>query len=161
MKLIIKERIFSWFDSYDVYDEHKKTAFTVKGKLAWGHMLVIYDKDGEKVGKVEEKIISLLPKYEIFENGESLGCIRKDITLVKPKYSLDSKGWTAKGDIVQWNYKIVKDKKVIATISRKLIRLKDTYVIEVENDKDALRALMFVLAIDAERCSKEKKEERR
>ncbi len=30
----------------------------------------------------------------------------------------------------------------------------DTYVIDVQNPEDALDALMFVLAIDAEKCSR-------
>lgn len=43
MKLLFKQRIFSWFDSYDIYDEDGNTVFVVKGQLAWGHKLKIYD----------------------------------------------------------------------------------------------------------------------
>lgn len=161
MKLIFKERIFSWFDSYDIYDEHKKPVYKVKGQLSWGHKLVVFDKDGKKVGKVEQKIITLLPKYEVFVGGKSLGYIHKELSLVNPHYYIDFEGWHAKGNFVKWNYKITDGKKnVIARIDKKLIRLKDTYVIEVEKEKDALTALMFVLAIDAEQCSKESKEAR-
>ena len=42
MKLLFKQRLFSWFDSYDIYDEAGNTAFVVKGELAWGHLLRIY-----------------------------------------------------------------------------------------------------------------------
>ena len=34
MKLLFKQRLFSWFDSYDIYDEAGNTAFVVKGELA-------------------------------------------------------------------------------------------------------------------------------
>ena len=30
MKLLFKQRLFSWFDSYDIYDEAGNTAFVVK-----------------------------------------------------------------------------------------------------------------------------------
>ena len=43
MKLIFKQRFFSWFDSYDIYSESGETVYTVKGQLAWGHCLKIYD----------------------------------------------------------------------------------------------------------------------
>ena len=33
MKLIFKQRLFSWFDSYDIYYEDGTTAYTVKGQL--------------------------------------------------------------------------------------------------------------------------------
>ena len=45
MKLLIKQRIFSWTDSYDIYDENGDVYFTVKGQLSWGHTFKIYDKN--------------------------------------------------------------------------------------------------------------------
>ena len=36
MKLVLKQRLFSWFDSYDVCDEYGNAVFSVKGRLAWG-----------------------------------------------------------------------------------------------------------------------------
>ena len=42
MKLLFRQRFFSWFDSYDIYDEFGNTVYVVKGQLSWGHKLVIY-----------------------------------------------------------------------------------------------------------------------
>lgn len=41
MKLLFKQRMFTWFDSYDIYDEAGHTVYTVEGKLSWGHRLII------------------------------------------------------------------------------------------------------------------------
>lgn len=41
MKLLFKQRMFSWFDSYDIYDENENTVYVVKGQLSWGHCLKI------------------------------------------------------------------------------------------------------------------------
>lgn len=57
MKLLFKQRLFSWFDSYDIYDEAGNTAFVVKGELAWGHLLRIYDSCGKEVGYIKEKCL--------------------------------------------------------------------------------------------------------
>ena len=37
MRLLFKQRFFSWFDSYDIYADNGATVCTVEGKLAWGH----------------------------------------------------------------------------------------------------------------------------
>ena len=30
MKLLFKQRLFTWFDSYDIYDENGNTVYTVE-----------------------------------------------------------------------------------------------------------------------------------
>lgn len=39
MRLLFKQRFFSWFDSFDIYDEAGDTVFSVEGRMAWGHKL--------------------------------------------------------------------------------------------------------------------------
>ena len=46
------------------------------------------------------------------------------------------------------------DSKTVATVSKQLLNLTDTYAIDVVDPKDALLALMVVLAIDAEKEGK-------
>ena len=56
---------------------------------------------------------------------------------------------------MEWDYTIDSPSRgCIATITKELFRWKDTYVIDVANPQDALGALMVVLAIDAEKCSR-------
>ena len=43
----------------------------------------------------------------------------------------------------------------MARITKELLNWTDTYVIEVANPMDALAVLMLVLAIDAEKCSRD------
>lgn len=162
MKLILKQRILTWFDSFNIYDESGKIYFKVKGKLAWGHKLVIYDAAGNEVGVVREKIIDLLPHFNLFKDGEKVGCISKKLTLISPKFKIDFRDWDVKGDWMAWDYSIHdRSGRTTARIYKKLLRLVDTYVIDVADDADALDALMVVLAIDAEKCSERHKEEKR
>ena len=62
MRLLFKQRFFSWFDSYDIYDENGNTVFTVEGKLAWGHCLHILNAAGEHIGTVQQRVLTFLPK---------------------------------------------------------------------------------------------------
>ena len=68
MKLLFKQRFFSWFDSYDIYNEAGETVYTVEGKLSWGHCLHILDAAGNHIGTVKERVLTLLPKFELYEN---------------------------------------------------------------------------------------------
>lgn len=162
MKLILKERLISWFDSFNIYDESGEIYFKVKGKLAWGHKLVIYDASGRQVAMVRERLVTILPQFSLFKNGKKVGTIRKKLTILRPKFRIDFNGWDIDGNWMEWDYTIRSKKgKKVAAIYKKLLRLTDTYVIELEHETDALDALMVVLAIDAEKCSERKKEEKK
>ena len=57
MKLIFKQRMFSWFDSYDIYEESGAVAYEVKGEFALGHCLRIYDSWGDEVGMIKKRYL--------------------------------------------------------------------------------------------------------
>ena len=155
MKLLFKQRFFSWFDSYDIYNEAGETVYTVKGQLSWGHCLKIYDAQGREIGTVKERIFTFLPKFEMYLGDRYIGCISKEFTFFIPKYNIDCNGWEVEGDWLEWDYQILSNTgKPVATVSKELFNWTDTYVIDVANPQDALCALMLVLAIDAEKCSR-------
>ena len=156
MKLLFKQRFFSWFDSYDIFDEQGNTVYTVKGQLSWGHCLKIFDTHGREIGTVKQRVLTFMPKFELYLGERYLGCISREFTLFRPSYNIDCNGWHIDGSWMEWDYQ-VKDHtgKEIATISKSIWQWTDTYVIDVEDPKDALCALMLVLAIDAEKCSRD------
>lgn len=131
MKLLFKQRMFSWFDSYDIYDENENTVYVVKGQLSWGHCLKIFDTEENELGTVKQEVLTWLPKYDI-----------------------DFNGWHVEGDFPGWDYTITKPVgETVATVSKELLQWTDTYVLDIVDPADALHVLMFVLAIDAEKCS--------
>ena len=155
MKLLFKQRLFTWFDSYDIYNENGDTLYTVEGQFSWGHCLHILDRNGTHVATVQEKVFRLLPKFELYIGDNLIGCIEKELTFFKPSYNIDFNGWRVEGEIFEWDYNIINpQEEIVAVITKELFRFTDTYVIEVKNSGDALYALMLTLAIDAEKCSR-------
>ncbi len=155
MKLLFKQRFFSWFDSYDIYDEEGNTVYVVKGQLAWGHCLKIFDSSDREIGTVRERILTFLPKFEMYLGERYVGCISKEFTFFTPKYNIDCNGWHIEGNFFEWDYEILsRDGRRIAQVSKQLFQWTDTYVVDVQDPADALCALMLVLAIDAEKCSR-------
>ena len=156
MKLLFKQRFFSWFDSYDIYDVSGSTVYTVKGELSWGHLLRIYDAKGNELGYIKEKVLTWFPKFEMFMGDEYVGSINKEFSLFTPKFNLDYHGWKINGDWTEWNYSIEDyTGREVATVSKEIWNFTDTYTIDVYDPKDAIYALMLVLAIDAEKCSRD------
>lgn len=155
MRMYFKQRLFSWFDSYDIYDEQGNTLYVVKGQLSWGHCLKIFDAFGNEVGTVKERVLTFLPKFEVYLGEKYLGCISKAFTFFKPQYDIDYNGWHIDRSFMEWDYKITNAAGgMVASISKELFHMTDQYVIDVPNQQDSLIALMFVLAIDAEKCSR-------
>ena len=155
MKLLFKQRMFSWFDSYDIYDESGNTVYTVKGQLAWGHCLKIYDSLGTEIGTVKERVLTFLPKFEIYLGNDYIGCISKEFSFFTPRFDIDFNGWHVDGSLFEWDYNITGSSgEKIATVSKEIFNLTDTYVLDINDPKDALCVLMLVLAIDAEKCSR-------
>ena len=155
MRLLFKQHLFSWFDSYDIYDEDGRTVYTVEGKLSWGHCLHILDARGEHIGTVQEKVFTLLPKFELYIHDQYVGSIQKQFTFFQPRFDIDCNGWQVEGSFLEWDYSVREAcGALVATISKELFHWTDTYVIDVADPADALHALMVVLAIDAEKCSR-------
>ena len=155
MKLLFKQRAFSWFDSYDVYDEAGNTVFTVKGQLSWGKCLKIFDADDKEVATIQQRLFSWFPTFEVYIGEDCVGSVRKEFSFFTPRFTIDYMGWDVEGDWFEWDYQITSNTgRCIATVSKELWNWTDTYVIDIANPADALCALMLVLAIDAEKCSR-------
>ena len=153
MKLLFKQRFFSWFDSYDIYDESGATRYVVKGQLSWGHRLKIFDSFGQEVGLVQERVLTLLPKFELYVGEQYAGCVSKEFTLFKPKFHVDFNGWRVEGDFLGWDYDVYNGCSSIIHISKEPFRWGDTYTINFADPQDELEGLMLVIAIDAANCT--------
>ena len=85
MKLLFRQRAFSWFDSYDIYDENENTMYVVKGQFSWGHCLKIYDaKEEQELGTVKQEVLTWLPKFELYEGETCIGTLKKELSWFKP-----------------------------------------------------------------------------
>lgn len=154
MKLHFQQRLFSWLDSYDIYNENGTVAYTVEGQLDWGHCLHILDVSGRHIGTVRERVMSFLPRFELIIGEQKVGEIRKELTFFRPRFQLDCRGWQVEGDLFEWDYRVTDTAgRLVMTAEKQLLHWTDTYLLDIGDDRDALYALMIVLAIDAAKCS--------
>ena len=157
MKLYIKQRVFSWTDTYDVYGANQIPKYFVKAEFfTIGHKIHIYDHaSGNEVGVIREKLFTMFGGDEISAGGRELGSITKHFSFLRPKYSIDYNGWGIEGDFFGWDYSITdRYGETVALISKELFNWGDTYSLEIFSDSNELDALMTVIAIDMLNCGR-------
>ena len=60
MRLLIKQRVFSWTDSYDVYDENENPKYFIKAEFfSLGHQLHVYDRNNHELGVIRQRLLTL------------------------------------------------------------------------------------------------------
>ena len=156
MYLYIKQRFFSWTDSYDVYDESGEARYEVTAELlTLGHQIHVYDKrSGQEVGSIHQKFLAFLPRFEIVVDGRSQGWVSKEFTFLRPRYRVDYHGWDVEGDFLGWDYRVTCGGGEVMSISKEIFNFTDTYVLRYDNPEYEMPGLLLVLAIDAANCSK-------
>ena len=131
MRLLIKQRVFSWTDTYDVYDENENRKYFVKTEMfRMGHQIHVYDAAGNEIGMIKQRVFTLLPCFDIAIGGRR-----------------------CEGDFMDWNYDVYAACSVVIHISKELFHWGDTYVLDIMNPQDEIPALMLAVAIDAANCS--------
>ena len=158
MQLRIKQRVFAWGDTYDVYDENGEARHYVEAELfAFGHQIHVYDKrSGQEVGSIHQKLLTFLPQFEIVIGGRTVGTIRKEFSFFFPRYQVDFKGWTVDGDMMHWDYSVFQGSRQVMNIEKELLTWGDTYTLTYERIDDEIPGLLLVIAIDAVNCSNNK-----
>lgn len=150
MRLLIKQKVFSIKDSFNVYDENENVKYTVKGEFfSLGKKLHVYDAEGNEIGMIRQKVLAWLPKFIVEIGGQQVGMIRKGFTFFIDKYDVDYKGWTVQGDLLDWDYSVYQGSERVLDIQKKILSWGDTYMIDIMNPQDEIPAIMLVLAIDA------------
>lgn len=124
--LKVEGRFFSFRKRKYIKDLEGKTIYQVRNRF-WNfflHSAYIFDDKGEKICQVTRKL-SLKSKFEIVGTSSD--------------YKID-------GDVIGWNYSIVKDGKVIATIRRKF-DITDSFILD-SKDEETSFAIALIIAID-------------
>lgn len=157
MRMRFRQKAFSLYGKYDIYGEDDDILYTVRGERWWGKCLRVYDRQENEVGMVKQKLWSLMPTFDIFMTGNTgeeteIGRITKKLTFVRNRYDIDFNGWQVDGNFWELNYSIVDaNGDHVASISKELFKMMDTYIIDVDDPALSLEALMFVVAIDVEK----------
>ncbi len=151
MRLLFRQRFTFGFEKFDIFNVTGETVFTVKARFSFGKRLEIYDRGGNLVGTLVGKVFTFLPTFEMYIGDRFAGVIQKKFTFMRAQFIVDCNGWSVDGNFWEYDYRITdRTGRPVATIQREFTFM-DTYSLDVYEDTDALAVLMIVIAIDAEK----------
>ena len=150
MKYYMKSKIFKLKEDFWITNEYKEKVFFVDTKLLTLGLRFDLIKDNNIIYSVKENLLAFLGKYEIIESGKVIGHVSRKLTFVKDKLKVDSKygELLIKGDILDYNYKIYKDGKEIATIIKEFFSITDNYYIDIDFEDEAFILALVVIVDD-------------
>lgn len=151
MRYKIKQKIFSFGDSFYIKDNSGNDVFRVQGKVfALGDKLKIYDMQGNELIYIEQKLLRFLPEYSLFRNGTLIARVKKELSFFRPKFVIDSMmgSFSIEGEIFSHDFSIVKSGRTIASVNKKWISFGDVYEANINDNEDQAFMLALVIVID-------------
>jgi uncharacterized protein YxjI/DNA-binding transcriptional regulator GbsR (MarR family) len=163
MRYLVREKLFSIRDDFWITDERGGRPFYVSGKLLSLHgTLVLHDAHGRKLASVKHKLVTFTDKMEIEHDGKVAATVHKAVfSPLHHKAFIDIHDGPrieATGNILDKDFEIKDGHRVVARISRKWFRIRDTYGVDVapgEND-----ALIICIAVCLDRIHEEESSHR-
>jgi uncharacterized protein YxjI len=148
----MREKLFAIGDDFWIDTDEDRHAYKVNGKaLRIRKTFVLESPSGDELFKLRERKLAIRDTMELEANGDTVATIKKAmITPIRDRYSIhlaDGRELSAKGNILDHEYKIERDGDKVAEISKRWFRVRDTYGIEVaagENDALILAAAICI-----------------
>ena len=100
MKLVLKEKVFTLKERFNVTDEQEQPLYSVEGKFfSWGHQFDVEDASGAHVAHIQQKVLALLPRYFITCDGMEEMELKGHINIIHPHYTLETPDgdWEVRG----------------------------------------------------------------
>ena len=149
MKLYMKQKVFSWADTFTVKDQMGEDKYSIKGEVfSWGKKLHVYDRSGREVAFIRQKLWTFMPRYMVSVNGTDVAEIVKEFTFLRPKYSILGPGWDVDGSFWEHDYEVTENGRPIGSIRKEWMTWGDTYELDIADAENEVMALAVVLAID-------------
>lgn len=157
-EFLLQEKLMSFKDKVKVMTPDREELGYFKGKfIKIGNTYRLRDLSDKALLTVHEKVVSMRSTYKFYEGGEDdddklIGKLKRKLVSVKPSYwfeDLDEKKvFTMKGNIWALKYKILKDGKEVAEISKKLFKIKGTYGVKINPDvSDDMAVLILGIVV--------------
>ena len=159
MEFFIKQKLFNvWQDKYTIKDINENDVFEVKTDVKALKRLTIYDMAGNPLLKLKKRYWRFfMPRWDILDaDGKLLYIVKRKFVPFVPRYKIISKiepnsgeKYSITGSIWGFSFSILdKDKKVVATISKKIVSWGDVYSIIVDEPNDVMLSIGSTLIFD-------------
>jgi uncharacterized protein YxjI len=167
MRYHLRERAWSLTEAFIVRDDAGRPVFEIRGKFFHiGDNLMMYEHhSGQPVVQIKQRVLSLLPCYDIYRNGQHWARVSEQLQLFGERFKVKGdNGMTfhIHGDIWNWNFSISDDYgNLMGQVSRRLSIFRDSYAIDVATGVDVPFIIALAIVIEMVKEHHDKKKEER
>jgi uncharacterized protein YxjI len=148
----MREKLWAIGDDSWIETDEGERAFKVNGKaMRIRSTFILETPSGEELFKIREKKLHIHDTMKIERDGHTAAKVQKAlITPLRDRFTIEVEGGgelRAKGNFVDHEYEIERDGTEIAQVSKKWVRVRETYGIEIapgENDALILAATVCI-----------------
>lgn len=153
MRYVMKQKLFSFADSFTIRNEQGEDVYLVRGKLlSFGNQLSFEDTSGKELAYIRQKLLSFAPTYEIYRDDKLFATVNQKLfTFVRHKFFIDVPGpddLEAAGDFLDLEYSFERGGRQVATVSKKWFSFSDTYGVDISEGEDDVLILASSVVID-------------
>jgi uncharacterized protein YxjI len=153
MRYVMRQKLFTLTDDYNITSEDGKPAYYVDGKLlSLGKNLSFQDMEQNELLHIQQKLLNWGPTYEITHNGELAAVVKKELfTFFHCVFHVDEPGHdalTAEGNFNDHEYVFTRAGQEVASVSKQWFTFADTYGVDVNGDEDPVFILACTVVID-------------
>ncbi|MFO1458515.1 MAG: LURP-one-related family protein [Verrucomicrobiota bacterium] len=154
MRYIIREKLFSFGDDFWIEDDSGRRVYLVDGRAftLFREKLVLKDADGNELGFLREKLVSLRKAYEIHRGGHHVATVSRHLfNFLRCRFTVDVPGpddYEAQGSFLDHDYRFTRGDRTVATVSKKWLTVRDTYAVDIADGEDEVLILASAVVID-------------
>jgi uncharacterized protein YxjI len=151
MRYLIRQKIFSLGDSFAIKDENGNDMFIVRSQLlSIGKKLRIYDLRDNEICYIEQRLFKFMPEYDIYIGGQHTANVKKKFALFKNDFEITGVNaqYYVDGDFWAHEFRIFKDGRMIADISKQFFSFTDTYGVDIDDSQDQVSGLALAIVVD-------------
>ncbi|HET8755427.1 MAG TPA: LURP-one-related family protein [Solirubrobacteraceae bacterium] len=140
----LREKLFAIGDDFWIETDDGQRAYKVNGKaLRLRSTFVLENPAGDELLKIQEKKLSIRDTMRIERGDVTVATVKKAlVSPLRDRFTVELENGgelKVKGNILDHEYEIERDGTKIAEVSKRWLRVRDTYGIEVaEGENDAL-----------------------
>lgn len=134
MRLYIKQRVFTFKDKYDIYDENQNPIYYVEGKMfSFFDQISLYNTHHQLEFFIKKKFSMFLSKYEIYKGSMIYAQVQQKFSFMKRRLDITSQigNIQINGDFFSHNYTISLNDCILGSVRKKWLSWGDSYELDI------------------------------
>jgi len=165
MRYHMRERAWSLTEAFIIRDDASNVVLEVRGKFFHiGDDLVMFDRySGQEVVHIKQRVLSLLPRYEIYRNGQAWADVHEQFRLFGERFKVEGGNgmvFHVDGDVWNWNFTISDAYgNLMGNVGRQFSLFRDSYAVDVAPGVDAPFVIALAIVLEMVKEHHERKED--